>query len=404
MNEKKLIDKLFKKLINNSISKKEYKTLLEYIKLNPSCPILNDLIIEHLEGEQEFNTRLEKFNQKQSALLFQNILNKIETEEHLTKNSRLIKLKSSPLFRVAAVLVLAFSLFYFLQDESINTSTPLPVMSDSIATDQKEITITLDNGNVETIKEDDAIQIMNAKGNVIGNQNGSTLTYINNIQVTETLSYNTLKVPYGKLFDLILSDGTTVKLNAGSSIKYPVKFIAGLNREVFLEGEAFFDVTTDTENPFIVNMNEIGIRVLGTKFNASSYPEDDQINTVLVEGSINIYKTKNAKTQNTATLLKPNQIASWSKTDKNIVIQETDVDIHTAWINGRIRFRHLTFAKIVKKLERKYDVEIVNNNEALNEEMFTASFDIEPIEEVLKVFQNNYGLSYTINDKLIIIN
>ena len=151
-------------------------------------------------------------------------------------------------------------------------------------------------------------------------------------------------------------------------------------------------------------MNDVGVRVLGTKFNASSYPEDEEISTVLVEGSVNIYKTKNVNTQNTAILLKPNQIASWSKINQQIVVEETDVDIHTAWMNGRIRFRHLTFTKIIKKLERKYDVVIVNNNNKLSKELFTASFDTEPIEEVLELFRNNYNISYTIKNNLIIIN
>src|SRR5690606_36367432 len=108
---------------------------------------------------------------------------------------------------------------------------------------------------------------------------------------SDKLAYNTLKIPFGKKFRLQLSDGTMVHINSGSTLKYPIKFIAGENRQVYLDGEAFFDVAKDKKHPFIVNADNLNVRVLGTHFNVSNYPEDAVTDVVLVEGSVGMYRS-----------------------------------------------------------------------------------------------------------------
>jgi hypothetical protein len=396
------LQELFKKFINNSISKKEFKMLVEYIKLYPECPELKTLIFEHIKTNASFNKELDT---SQSDIIYQRILNNISNEEIKNKKGAFNKAYRQVL-KIAAIFIVGFSLFYVIKNDTFyfnqenNSVVATPVI------DENAITLTLDNGVVETIEESGAIRITNAQGNVIGKQEGNTLIYNNKSKTSEkTIAYNTLTVPYGTLFDIAMPDGTKIKLNAGSTITYPTNYIVGKNREVTLIGEAFFDVKKDPKSPFILTMNDdVGVRVLGTKFNASSYPEDDKINTVLVEGAVSIYKANDNSAQNVESVLKPNEIASWDKSSKNLNIEETDIDIHTAWMSGRIRFRHLEFKNIIKKLERKYDVEIYCIDEALNNETFTASFDIEPIEDVLEAFHKNHGLSYTIKNDIITIN
>ncbi|WP_457611141.1 FecR family protein, partial [Lutibacter sp.] len=193
-------------------------------------------------------------------------------------------------------------------------------------------------------------------------------------------------------------------LNSGTSLKYPVKFLKGESRQVFLNGEAFFDVAKDSIHPFIVNMNDVGVRVLGTKFNTSSYPENDYINTVLVEGAVRLFNNTSVYNKINSTLLSPGYKASWDKHNNKISIDKADIALHTAWIKGRIIFKHLSFKSIIKKLERQYDVTIMNNNKTLNNEFFTASFDTETIEQVMETFHKNYGIDYSIINHQIIIN
>ena len=104
--------------------------------------------------------------------------------------------------------------------------------------------------------------------------------------------YNTLKIPYGKKFEVQLSDGTIVHLNAGTSLRYPVQFVKNQSRQVYLTGEAFFEVSKDKAHPFTVNTQEVNVEVLGTKFNVNSYTEDVSTDVVLVEGKVSLYKDK----------------------------------------------------------------------------------------------------------------
>ena len=392
-----------KKFVDNSISKKEFKALMEYIKETPECPTLKALLLEQAKGNNDLTKDLDS---EQSDIIYRRILNKIDEDRRKNKNVLFYALH--PVLKITAIFLIGLSLFYFVNNDTFsfrqenNTSVPV------IDIDDNAIILTLDDGAVETINESGVLQITNSQGKVIGVQKGNTLTYSNKNKVSEkTIAYNTLTVPYGTLFDIDLPDGTKVKLNAGSTITYPINYIVGKQRKVTLIGEAFFDVKKDPKSPFILTMDKgLGVHVLGTKFNASSYPEDDFVNTVLVEGAVSIYKTDNdnASQSTRPSILKPNQIASWDKNKDTLDVEETDVDIHTAWMSGRIRFRHLTFKNITRKLERKYDVVINCNDEQLNSETFTASFDVEPIEDVLEAFHKNYGLSYTINKRTITIN
>lgn len=303
--------------------------------------------------------------------------------------------KVTTYLKYAAMIAVIFCVGYFYTNRSFNDDPVLIIPNEAI-------TLTLENGNIQVISEDGTTKVVDSKGNLIGTQQGTQLVYKSDA-VIEKLVYNTLTVPYGKRFDIVLSDGTKVLLNSGTSIKYPVKFIEGKKRQVFLTGEAFFNVTKDTEHPFIVQADGLNIRVLGTQFNVSSFPEDEFTDAVLVEGSVSVYKNTD-NYNDKSPLLTPGYKASWHKATENIFIEKADVALYTAWTNGKIIFRHMPFKNIVKKLERHYNVTITNNNNELNDEFFTASFDIETIEQVFKTFNTIYNIEYTIKDNQIIIN
>lgn len=304
--------------------------------------------------------------------------------------------------KYAATIVMIIGISYLFYDKPFYNDTTAIVPVKNHPQNEDAITLKLENGNIQIIKEDGSSEVVDSDGNEIGTQQGNSLQYNNRI-IPEKLTYNTLTVPYGKRFDIILSDSSHVVLNSGTSLKYPVKFIKGQSREVYLTGEAFFEVTKNTEQPFIVNTNELNIRVFGTKFNVSAYPEDDATNTVLVEGSVGLYQEDSYDSAKT-TFLTPGHLASLNKTNKDISVESAETAIYTAWMTGSIIFRHVPFNNIIKKLERHYNVSIINSDGALNEELFTASFDNQPLERVLKTFKDNYGIDYTINNDTIIIN
>lgn len=278
-----------------------------------------------------------------------------------------------------------------------------------ILVDENSITIIQENGNTQVIKEDGSVKIVDKNGKTIGRQNGTQLDYKNVVsenrdqQPDEVLIYNELVVPYGKRMKLILSDSSIVHINSGTRLKYPVKFLKNKDRKVFLEGEAFFEVSKSKTSSFIVNTDNIDIRVLGTRFNVSSYANDNSVNTVLVEGSVELNTTDSAKKDEKKYVLIPGQIASWDKSINNMQIAKTDVTEYTSWINGQIIFKIRPFPEIIKVLERHYDVSITNNYKFLDSQQFFAKFDTETIEQVMTYFQSSIPFSYTrLGDEIII--
>lgn len=378
----------------------------------------NDEILKYLNGSASTNEVVEienwissskknatKFNFLKAqyiASTFDKTTKTVDLDESFEKFGKTILQSSNKkqhsvttYLKYAAMIAVIFGAGYFYMNHSINNKPSLIIPDEAI-------TLTLENGNIQVISEDGTTKVVDSKGNLIGTQQGTALIYKSDTAIEE-LAYNTLTVPYGKRFDIVLSDGTKVLLNAGTSIKYPVKFIEGENRQVFLSGEAFFNVTKDTDHPFIVKADGLNIRVLGTQFNVSSFPEDEFTDAVLVEGSVSVYKNTD-NYSDTSQLLTPGHKASLHKTTANISIEKADVALYTAWTNGKIIFRHMPFNNIAKKLERHYNVIITNNNNELNDELFTASFDIETIEQVFKTFKSIYHIDYTIKDNEIIIN
>ena len=312
--------------------------------------------------------------------------------------------KVRSLMKYAAVGLLFLALGYFFQQNQMKGNHP-----SKLVPKEEAITITLDNGTIKALDPLANRKVMDANGNIIGNQERSKLTYRESDAPSsegtnsKNLVYNTLKVPYGKRFDVVLSDGTHVFLNSGTSLRYPVQFLKGFDRTVFLTGEAYFDVAKDKAHPFTVHADELDIEVLGTQFNVSHYPEDTDINTVLVEGSVKLRKKSGDGKNGVATLLKPGFKAEWQKSGNDIVIENVDTEIYTAWVQGKLVFRNTPFRKIRQALERRYNVTIKNKNKDLDGQLFDATFDIETIEEVLESFNKSYAMEYRIEDNEVII-
>ncbi|WP_148639341.1 FecR family protein [Aquimarina longa] len=270
-----------------------------------------------------------------------------------------------------------------------------------------EVTLQLENGEFKTIKETQLFkEIKNENGVVLGVQEKSKIVYKKESDTIANtkLVINTLKVPNGKKFQLVLSDGTTVHVNSGSTLKFPVQFISGQTREVELSGEAYFEVARNEKDPFIVSTNGIKTEVLGTKFNVSSYANDSFSEVVLVEGSVGVFKGKKRFDKNTDQLLKPNQKASLLKTTQNLNISTVYTENYIAWVDGILLFKNESFESIMKKLERHYDKKIAINYQKIKKEKFTGRFDVENIEDVLKTFKSNTFFNFSIKENEIIIN
>lgn len=310
------------------------------------------------------------------------------------------RIKSKSILKYAAVGLLFLGIGYIFQtmiEKSTLENIPLPT--------EEVITLELENGNIKIISEDSSFKIVDVNGKIIGKQQGQQLIYSNNVNVAE-VSYNTLSIPYGKRFLLNLSDGTKVHLNAGSSLRYPVKFLNGQIRQVFLKGEAYFDVAEDKKNPFIVNAYELNVQVVGTEFNVIAYPEDTDTDVILIEGSVGLFERKEEFDINKNTILQPGFKGSFDKEHKTFDTNKVNTTLYTSWIDGTIVFRNEPFDNIIKTLERQYNTTIINNNTTLGGETFNASIEVEreSLEEVLNYFNKVYAIEYQVVNNKVIIN
>lgn len=212
-------------------------------------------------------------------------------------------------------------------------------------------------------------------------------------QLSKTI-YNTLSNPRGsKVIDMTLADGSRVWLNAGSSVTYPVAFISN-ERKVEILGEAYFEVARNTEQPFIVNVNNKGeVKVLGTHFNINAYDNEPAIKVTLLEGSIKMTIRKESK------ILKPGQQARVTSDIK--IVDDVDPDEVMAWKNGQFNFRGTSLQSIMNQLVRWYDVEVVY--EGVQPMSLTGYVDRNvPLSQVLQLLESN-GVRFRQEGKKIIM-
>ncbi|HEX3006306.1 MAG TPA: FecR domain-containing protein [Bacteroidales bacterium] len=226
------------------------------------------------------------------------------------------------------------------------------------------------------------------------------MTY--NKNVAPKISYTEAQVPAGVRSKLILSDGTLVHLNSGSTLAYPNNF-TGNERKVRLQGEAYFEVNKDAKHPFIVETKSITIKVLGTRFNVKAYNEDDFIETTLLEGEVALYRLKDTQ-QNDITILKPNDRATYNKHTQKITVKEVDASLSAIWKEGKYYFENETLASIVKKLERNFNVRIIVTSPELEKESFYGLFNTNKnLFQLLDIMKLHNSFTYKITKDTIYI-
>lgn len=183
-----------------------------------------------------------------------------------------------------------------------------------------------------------------------------------------------LVVPFGKKAKVKLSDGSQIWINAGSRIIFPHNF-SGKNREIYLVGEAYFEIAHDQDKPFLVKTSTVTIQVLGTSFNVSSYPDDDFVSAVLKEGKIRIDEN-DAGIFSSPVELSPNQMAVFKKDGNGIQVSKTNHEFYTAWKDGVLKFENAEINSLIVKVERFYNISIELKNQSIGKERITGKLDL----------------------------
>ena len=296
------------------------------------------------------------------------------------------------LLKFAAIMILPLSLGVFLlirenkQEKVVYAEVP-------VQPGKKQAVLTLSSG--QQVMLADTIVHVNEKGMVISNFPDKELVYkiMNDTMKTETI-YNTVTVPRGGEYKLVLADGTIVWLNSDSHIRYPVTF-SGNTRQVELEGEAYFEVAKDVEKPFIVRMNEYNVRVTGTQFNVRNY-SNESLATTLVEGGVQIER------KGKVDRLRPGQQAVLENNE--IRIRVVNVEEQVAWRHGAFGFTQCRLENIMEELARWYDVDVFYMNQQVKDYHFSAWFKrSSSINEVINILEKTKKISLDLKGRILTV-
>ena len=224
---------------------------------------------------------------------------------------------------------------------------------------------------------------------------GKVSYHVNKTGMEDSLVFNTLIVPKGGEYSLELPDGTVVWVNSESSLRFPEKFTSN-RREVYLEGEAYFEVKKDANRPFYVHTEVGKVRVLGTAFNVCAYSNDRFWQTTLVEGSVMINQEEKE------VLLKPNEQYQIDVRTGKAGLREVLPELYTSWRDGKFYFKAYTFEELVEKLERWYDFKMFYMNEEIKTRRFSGVVNkYQPLEEMFKFLQMTSDVQFNVKGNVV---
>lgn len=318
------------------------------------------------------------------------VWNKIQTEVY---KKRVVRIKNQML-KIAAVLLVVVGTGFFFSTQHPNENQKKVVV---IPPGKNQAVLVLADGEKYQLSEKVNLQ----QGNVLISNDSEELVYqdAKDNKSEKQLAYNTIVIPKGGEYKLTLMDGTKIWLNSNSKLRYPAKFGNG-ERKVQLEGEAFFQVAKDSTHPFVVDVNTVKIKVLGTSFNVNSYDQEDQIVTTLVEGKVEL---KDEFWGNCQQLL-PNDQLCFNKLNGNISKRKVDTRLYTAWKDGRFVFENESLEDIMTRLSRWYDIEVFFLENSVKNLKYSGDLArYENINTILNMIEITERVKFTINERSVMI-
>ena len=256
-------------------------------------------------------------------------------------------------------------------------------------------------GNLPTLSVSDRVYALDSAGvkrfaqqHVVMQQTDKELTYRVDTVGPVAPEWHTIRVPRQAEFTLVLADGSRVRLNTNTTLRYPVPF-TGSTREVWVEGEAFFEVSPDREKPFVVHFEDNHVRVLGTAFNVSCYKRQPS-RTTLVRGSVSLSNSLDS------VVLLPGQEGIIRAAGESITVREADVNVVTAWLNDRFYFKEQSLGGIMRALGEWYDVKVRFDRENTAAMLFSIETKrYEDIDSVLRILESTKKVSFTRKGNMI---
>lgn len=390
-------------------SKSRIHYLLEaYITRKASTDEENELMNWLLEAGDDIELKefiLEIWNSyhsglDESGIDWNDIYEQVMQSRAVKKNSKLRKITWAKLAAaaIAALFFTAGTYYLFFQKQQQSSS------SISVEADQHDIAPPSENRAVLTLADGTVIRIDSAGNGILAMQGGVRITKASKGEISytghqRTAGNNTLTVPRGSWpMTLLLSDGSRVWLNVGSTLSYPVTF-QDRERRVKIMGEAYFEVAHQKGIPFIVeNQNGTKIEVLGTHFNVNTYDDESSERVTLLEGSVRVSKYEDVH------VLKPGQQAKLNNSLPEIkILNDVDMDEVIAWKENKFKFgESTTIDDIMRQLSRWYDVDIEYAGRVNTHFWGSISKDVNLLQ-VLKILEATGGVKFKIEGRKIVV-
>lgn len=261
---------------------------------------------------------------------------------------------------------------------------------------KNKATLTLSNGTTIPLNDTKAGLIVDQ--NKLKYNDGTDIKVEKPSQLEDNKSVNqlTASTPRGGTYQITLPDGSKVWLNAASSIKFPSSFKGEKQRAVTLEGEAYFEIAKNKLQPFIVKSDAQQVEVLGTHFNINSYPDEGNIRTTLLEGSVKVSTPSKA-----ITYLKPGQQSIFK--DNIIQVKPANLEKEMAWKQGYFRFDDTDIQTIMRTVSRWYDIDIVYQGKLPTTQFFGSISRYKSIDQILNMLESTGKVHFKLEERRIVV-
>jgi hypothetical protein len=378
------------------MNEQQSKEVLERFQAGTDSPQENQQVrywLHHLHEDQPSDLS-ETFLRDTHDEMWSSIL--LQTQPTTTVKTTRLPLRIV-LAAASVVAILGICIYFFTKEPSDNR------FANNILPGTDKATLILSNGDKISLNEaKNGVLALQSTMKVIKSEGGEIIytsrpdpaPYTNGArnQESETKNVNTMITPRGGQYKLSLPDGTKVWLNAASTLTYPVSFAGRKERRIELKGEAYFEVAKDKMHPFLVQSKTQVVKVLGTHFNISSYPDDASTQTTLVEGSVLVNMVA----------LKPGQQAVNS--GSLIKVRSVDPDGVIAWKNGEFSFRNEPLERIMKQLSRWYDVDVVYQNQQAGSQLFGGTISkYKDISKVLRMLELTGDVKFKMEGRKVFV-
>ena len=295
----------------------------------------------------------------------------------------------------AAVLLMCIGIWQFSGDMNETTLAKTDILPGT-----SKAVLVLGDGSEWKLEREQREEVIPMNG-VIARQEGGEIRY--GRVITDSIKpidaspvYNTMKIPTGGEFMLVLEDGTKVWLNSETNLRYPVTF-TGATREVLLEGEAYFEVARDEKRPFIVRTRKrVNVQVLGTSFNVRAYGDEENVETVLEEGSVRM------SGDTSGIVLVPGTMGVYDASGMRSLT--VDTELYTAWHKGHFIFQDETLEAILGKLSRWYGMKVFYRNEEVKQLVFSGNVrKYDTIRKLLEALELSGEVCFDVKENTVVV-